>query len=96
MLQRTIPHSSWTWLYTPAMGSTDILEALMVMVVVNGETAELPDNTGLQSLINDHLQNRVSSYAVAVNGEVLPRTQIESYVVASGDTIEIVQAMGGG
>ena len=58
------------------------------MITVNGERRE---RVPLLELVGTGL-----GVAVAVNGEVLPRTSWSSFVLKDDDMIEIVQATQGG
>lgn len=59
-------------------------------VTVNGEERVLPVGTCVRDLLPAD-----PGHAVAVNGEVVPRTEHERAVL-EGDTIEIVTAVQGG
>ncbi|MFQ5672930.1 MAG: sulfur carrier protein ThiS [Nitrospinales bacterium] len=49
----------------------------------------------LTELIRE-LDIRTSHFAIALNCQVVPKSQYETTPVKDGDTIEIVQAVGGG
>ena len=72
------------------MGSTPEGQA----VTVNGESMRLPARFSIDDLIE---QLAVSArYAVEINGQIVPRSAHASRLVAEGDVIEIVAAIGGG
>jgi len=64
-------------------------------IILNGETRDVPDGLtadGLVALLG--LTGR--RYAMEVNGELLPKSTHAAHLLAPGDRIEIVQAVGGG
>lgn len=62
---------------------------------VNGEARTVPDRASLADLVST-LTERTRGIAVAVNGDVVPRTRWPEQVLADGDTIEILTAVQGG
>ncbi len=64
-------------------------------VTVNGEAREVPDRTTVRGLI-ELLELTGGPVAVERNGEVVPRAEHASAVVAEGDVIEVVHFVGGG
>ena len=67
----------------------------MIILTVNGESRTLDDETTIAALLKiiDIGKRQV---AVAVNGEVVPRTEHASTVLRDRDAIEIVRMIGGG
>ena len=67
----------------------------MIILTVNGESRTLNDETSIIKLLEtlDIDQRRV---AVAVNGEVVLRTDHGTTTLHDGDAIEIVRMVGGG
>ena len=67
----------------------------MLILTVNGESRTFDDETSITKLLEtlDIEQRRV---AVAVNGEVVPRTEHETATLHDGDAVEIVRMVGGG
>ena len=62
---------------------------------VNGDTLTLPDSSTLADLISlQDLGGR--RIAIERNGEIVPRSQHASCLLADGDQLEIVHAIGGG
>lgn len=62
---------------------------------INGQALALPENSGLSTLI-ERLQVSGGRYAVELNGRIVPRSQHTRTVLAEGDVVEVVQAIGGG
>ncbi len=67
----------------------------MIAVHINGDSAELPQPMTVAALLEARglAGKRV---AVEKNGEIVPKSQHAAVVVAAGDRIEIVVAVGGG
>jgi len=65
------------------------------VVSVNGNEIELPDGLNVDGLL-DHLKVKREYTAVAINREIMPKTQYAETRLKSGDKIEIVRPMGGG
>lgn len=66
-----------------------------MQVVVNGQPTTLPDHTTIAALVREQWAN-AAHLAVAVNGQVVPRSQHAETLLHAGDQIEVVQAVGGG
>lgn len=64
-------------------------------IQLNGESRDLSGVSTIAALI---AQLPISGRRMAVerNGEIVPRTQYAQTLLAEGDRIEIVQAIGGG
>ncbi len=64
-------------------------------IQLNGEPRALPASATLHDLLEAEqlLQRRV---AVEVNGEIVSRSRHGEHVLAEGDVVEIVHALGGG
>ena len=67
----------------------------MIEVVVNGEKTQLEKPYLLSSLI-DQFKFQMIGSALALNGEVIPKSKVKEVILKNQDTIEIVQAVGGG
>ena len=67
----------------------------MIELVINGDPRSFPAPLTLAQLIEsqDLAGKRI---AVEKNGEIVPRSQHASTLLASGDRLEIVVAVGGG
>lgn len=64
-------------------------------ITLNGQTHTLnPPCTVADLLAQEHLAER--RVAVEVNGEIVPRGLHGQRLLQSGDTVEIVHALGGG
>ena len=76
------------------MGSASPDEMPLIDVIVNGAVTGLPAGITLAGLVARlALAGR---YAVERNGEIIPRSAHGACVLAPGDRIEVVQAIGGG
>ena len=64
-------------------------------LLVNGEQTELPDGLTVSQLVQ-RLELNPDGVAVALNLEVVPRGEHGSRVLAAGDRVELVRAVGGG
>ncbi len=62
---------------------------------LNGQEHTLAADQTLGQLM-DALHLPADGVAVAINGEVIPRSARQSCVLKSGDRVEIIQAVGGG
>ena len=67
----------------------------MVSLVVNGESLSVEDRLTVAGLLatRDLAGRKV---AVELNGEIVPRSRHADVVLADGDRLEIVVAVGGG
>lgn len=70
-------------------------EAQLLAIQLNGEPHRIPSTCTLGGLIEalDLGQRRV---AIAVNREVIPRSQFNAHQLANGDRVEVLEAVGGG
>ena len=64
-------------------------------LIVNGETRSLPEPVSVAELVNE-LGVTGCRIALELNGEIVPRGEFEATMLAPGDKLEIVQAIGGG
>jgi sulfur carrier protein len=67
----------------------------MITVFVNGEARDVPDSQHLAELVDAHTRSR-SGVAVAVDGEVVPRTAWPEHALRAGAKVEILTAVQGG
>ncbi len=67
-------------------------------VIVNGETTELNDDATVEQILAAHLRRAPapSGVAVAINGEVLARSEWSARRLQPHDRIEVLAARGGG
>lgn len=66
-----------------------------MQVVVNGQPIELPEGTFLPELL-ERLNLDHARCAIAINREVVPRSEIVATRLQPGDQVELVHAVGGG
>jgi thiamine biosynthesis protein ThiS len=64
-------------------------------ITVNGESRTLPATTSLSQLV-ELLGLQDKRIAVEVNREIVPRSEHDSFMLSENDTVEIVNAIGGG
>jgi sulfur carrier protein len=64
-------------------------------IKINGETRQIPEALTVAGLL-DQLGYAGKRIAVERNGEIVPRSQHGAAVLAAGDQLEIVVAVGGG
>ena len=66
-----------------------------IEIVVNGQSKKLKEGCSLNQLI-DNLGISNKSISVAINGDVIEKSQIKKYILKNQDRVEIVHAVGGG
>jgi sulfur carrier protein len=66
-----------------------------MVVSVNGKSLELPEGLSVDGLL-EHLKVKREYTAVALNREIMPKTQYADTQLKDGDKVEIVRPMGGG
>ena len=64
-------------------------------ITINGESRALESETRLSQLL-ELLGLAGKRIAVEVNREIVPRSEYDSYTLNESDTVEIVNAIGGG
>lgn len=71
------------------------METTSLGILLNGSPRAVPAPCTVAGLLREagHGERRV---AVEVNGEIVPRSAHASRLLAEGDRVEIVQALGGG
>lgn len=67
----------------------------VIGLTINGEHRQFSEPLSMRELI-DRLALSGKRFAIERNGELVPRSQLESIELADGDTLEIVVAVGGG
>ena len=70
-------------------------ELTMITVSINGDIRQFPDATLVSALI-DTLGLTGKRIALEYNGEILPRARFATQLLAEGDKLEVVVAVGGG
>ena len=68
---------------------------MTIAITVNGKTSTLEAELSLQDLLQD-LGMTKGRIAVELNGNIVPRSHFSSQRISNLDSIEIVQAIGGG
>ncbi len=77
-------------------GQENLLQtAEMIRIQFNGEPHILPESKTLSELIQ-LMKLLPSHYAIALNGNVIPKSEHSQVFVQEGDRIELVHAVGGG
>ncbi len=66
-----------------------------IQIEVNGEKRETPSGTTIPHLL-EQLGLHAGRVAIEYNREILPKAKWETTEIAPGDTLEIVQFVGGG
>jgi sulfur carrier protein len=67
------------------------------VITVNGKPRELPAGTSVAEVVSELVgAPDARGVAVAVNGEVVPRTSWPTTAVAAGDQVEVLTATQGG
>ena len=66
-----------------------------MQITLNGEPREIPDALTAAGLV-ELLELGGKRLAMEVNEEIVPRSTFEQRVLAEGDKVEIVHAIGGG
>ena len=64
-------------------------------ITVNGESRSLEPGTSLGQLV-ENLGLKGKRIAVEVNRNIVPRSEYDDFRLSDNDTIEIVNAIGGG
>ncbi|MDR2364898.1 MAG: sulfur carrier protein ThiS [Zoogloeaceae bacterium] len=68
----------------------------MPELILNGERRPFPDALTNLAALMTHLGYAGKRVAVEKNGDIVPRSQYANTLLASGDALEIVVAVGGG
>jgi len=66
-----------------------------MQVKVNGAVCEVPEGASVRGLL-EHLALASGPVAVEINRAIVPRATHATHEVKAGDTVEIVQFVGGG
>jgi sulfur carrier protein len=67
-----------------------------MIITVNGDPAEVPEDTSLEALLLATGHEVRRGLAIAMNGEVVPRGQWAQQRVSAGDVVELLAASQGG
>lgn len=65
-------------------------------LIINGTDREFQSADATLPALLRELEISVPHFAVAINFQVIPKTQYETTLLHDGDKIEIVHAVGGG
>jgi len=69
----------------------------MPKIVLNGEEKEIPREMTVMELLEEiGVKFREVGLAVAINEEVIPKSEYTTKKVREGDKVEVVQLVGGG
>jgi sulfur carrier protein len=69
----------------------------VIRVTINGREHELdPGSSAQDAALAAGVDPEQRGVAVAVDGEVVPRSRLASTVLADGQSVEVVAAIGGG
>ena len=69
----------------------------MPKIILNGEEKEISREMNIMELLEEvGVKYREIGLAVAVNEEIVPKSEYKNKVVKEGDKVEIVQLVGGG
>lgn len=67
----------------------------MIKITLSGEEKELPAGTSLSALTK-MLGLKKERIAAELNGEIIPKASYDSTILSEGDSLEIVNFVGGG
>lgn len=64
-------------------------------IIVNGQSGDYPAGTNISTLLTliDIGEQRI---ALEINKEIISRSAYDSTILNEGDTVEVIQAIGGG
>ncbi|NBC49843.1 MAG: sulfur carrier protein ThiS [Gammaproteobacteria bacterium] len=66
-----------------------------MQIIVNGTPTDVPERLSMSGLI-EQLGLSDRRLAVEVNRELVPRSQFPEHELRTGDSVEIIHAVGGG
>lgn len=67
----------------------------MIEITINGQSRQFEPPVNVAQLI-DQLALQGKRIAIERNGEIIPRSQFSQQILADGDQLEVVVAVGGG
>lgn len=67
----------------------------MITIILNGNKKQVDDNTNINKLL-ENLDLSEKRLAVEVNQQIIARSDFDSFTLNDQDSVEIVQAIGGG
>ena len=62
---------------------------------LNGEARQFESALSISTLVQ-HLGLQNQRFAIEVNRCIIPKSQHDNYILAEGERVEIIQAIGGG
>jgi sulfur carrier protein len=65
-------------------------------VTINGDDREVAAGTKVVDVVSELAGERRTGIAIALNGEVVPKSRWSEVVVDDGDRLEVLSAIGGG
>jgi sulfur carrier protein len=65
-------------------------------VIVNNKSVELPDASGIHALLQQLNLSSPQGIAIAVNEQVVPKSEWESCVLKDNDAVLLIRATQGG
>lgn len=68
----------------------------MIDITINDQPAQCADQAPLQLVLEDRQNNADEPFAVALNGEFVPRSRYREVTLRQGDALDIVSPVGGG
>ena len=68
----------------------------MMTIFVNNHTQAIPNDATLFHLVSEHLNNNTNGIAIAVNENVIPKNQWQTYKLNKNDKVLIIKATQGG
>ena len=66
-----------------------------MQITLNGESRQLPDGSKAADLVR-LLSLEGRRFAVEINGEIVPKSELPAHPLADRDVVEVVHAVGGG
>jgi len=71
------------------------IENKLIIVIINGKEKKCQKNLSIKLLL-DELNLSSQRLALELNGEIVPRSELDNTFLADKDKIEIISAIGGG
>ena len=65
-------------------------------VTINGESSDVADGARVADVVSKLAGGRKEGIAVAMNGEIVPRSAWSEVAVRENDKLEVLSAIGGG
>ena len=65
-------------------------------VLLNNENYEIKDDTSILEFLNGLSQISLKGLAIAINNEVVPKTEWVSFILTENDKITLIRATQGG